>query len=123
MRQVRGYWFNTATGEIRDVTVTRHIDELVNTPEAFGLTQTEVVEAFQRSQETLGTEGKAREELITRAVSSTDWVRIREYEGREGYWITANARSSVQRPMVEARFPQFAGYWRWSYAIGTGGTL
>ncbi len=113
MSQVHGYWFNTATGEVRDVTVSRHITELISTPEAFGLTIGIIKEAYERYGEIMGVEAKARVELIKWVVSTTDWVRIREYEEKSAYYVTANARSPEQRPIIEARFPQFAGHWNW----------
>ncbi|MFC2171907.1 hypothetical protein ACFLU6_04670 [Acidobacteriota bacterium] len=90
------YWISPS-GEIILVG-TSHIQELISHPERFGLTSSEVQDAYTKHRERLGLEGKAREELIRKVVAK-DFVRIRKY-GNEGYSITVHRLTEETKALI-----------------------
>lgn len=72
----RGYFLSPA-GEL-ELIASSHIAAVIATPERFGLTTAEIAEAHRRHGEALGTEWKARTELLVQVLRTTAWVRIRE---------------------------------------------
>ena len=76
------FWL-APNGDIISVGTT-HVSVLIESPESFGLTSTEVIDAYRNNNEPVGFEGKARVELMRRVVSS-GWIRIR-HRPRTG-WI------------------------------------
>lgn len=102
--QKRGYWYNTNTGEVIDVSASRHIQAVVSTPEKFSISKVYIVERYQHHQEPLGFEGKARIEILQEIVKNTDWVRIREYEDRENYRVVVDCNSPYQKDLVLSKF-------------------
>lgn len=81
-----GYWIDL-TGEIKRIRES-HVQELIAQPEKFGLTRTEIQDAYTKYYERLGWEGKGREELL-RTVIARGFVRIRK-RGNQGYSITVH---------------------------------
>jgi hypothetical protein len=80
--QAKGYWVRG--NKILDMGQS-HIRYVIDNSEAFGLTKDYVEDVYAKYNESLGVEGKAREELIKR-VSSNGWVRVRHYVGKRDYW-------------------------------------
>jgi hypothetical protein len=72
----RGY-FLSPTGKL-ELVARSHIAAVIASPERFGLTSSEIAEAHRRHSEALGTEWKARTELLAKVLQTTTWVRIRE---------------------------------------------
>jgi hypothetical protein len=66
-----------------------HIDEIIKSPETFGLTQQKIEETYEKYHETLGKEGEAREELM-RDIIKDGWIRIRYYKNAALYSIQVN---------------------------------
>lgn len=100
-----GYWVRG--DQIKDVTFSTHIDDIIRMPEVFGLTKDEVHNLYQTHGERLGQEGKAREELI-RKVSERGWIRIRHYSGHQGdYW-------SVQFDEISKREKSVKNFLAWA---------
>ena len=75
-----GFWIKG--NEILDLDGRKHIDFLFKSPEAFGLTREEINAEYEKYNEKLGQEGRARENLIKK-VSKNGWVRVRQYPR---YW-------------------------------------
>ena len=70
-------------GKIYDVTTT-HIDFVFTNPEKFGMTEEEIRETYKKHKEVLGTEGKAREEILLNVLNA-GWIRGRY--NRDGWHI------------------------------------
>lgn len=83
MRGRLGYW-------IKDEAVLKleesksHVEAIIKKPSLFGMDHEEVHEAYQRHGEKLGLEGKAREELMKKALLR-GWIRVR-FHMRENRW-------------------------------------
>jgi hypothetical protein len=89
----RAFWLSP-TGDIIPVGAT-HIAVLIKTPESFGLTSTEVNDAYQSHNEPLGLEGNARAELMRQAFSR-GWIRIR-HRPRTGWTVELEKLTSPVR--------------------------
>ena len=64
-----------------------HIHDLVENPEIFGLTDSEIENTYKKYNEKVGNEGKAREEIIKK-VMENGWIRVRYHDlKRNDYWI------------------------------------
>lgn len=86
---MRGY-FISPSGVVEKVD-NRHITAVLEEPERFGKTREELEEVFNRHEESWGSEGKAREEILLSLVNS-GWIRIRQnYRNRSTPW-TVNAK-------------------------------
>lgn len=80
------YWINPY-GEILEMKTSKHITEVVQQPEKFGLTKEYIKQKFEEFGEPVGFEGKARE-VIMRDVISQGYIRIRAYRN---FWsVTIN---------------------------------
>lgn len=79
---MEGYWVKGDT--VYDLTTSKHINFIRENPEAFGYTKEELNAIYAKHGEKIGTEGKAREEII-KEVSKMGWLRVRKYR-RPEYW-------------------------------------
>ena len=77
-------WWLSPTGDIATVATT-HVAAIIDDPDLFGFTKDQVLDAYDRHDEQLYSEGRAREELILDAVRR-GWIRIRRY--RQYYSVT-----------------------------------
>jgi len=68
------YWI-TPDGKLIAVKTT-HIDEVIITPEIFGLKIEDIKALYEKYAEPLGLEGKAREEIMKNLILQ-GWIRIR----------------------------------------------
>jgi hypothetical protein len=67
-----------------------HIAAVIAEPERFGFTRAEIEAVYEKHQEPLGLEGKARNEILLRMIDR-GWIRIRKYRI---YWsVTARSLS------------------------------
>ncbi|MFP4483762.1 MAG: hypothetical protein ACLFO1_02800 [Spirochaetaceae bacterium] len=76
MSQTQAYWVS-ATGTWVDAGED-HLASVLENPEQFGLSKTRIEEVYAQHSETVGTEGRARDQLIQEAARS-GWVRVRRY--------------------------------------------
>jgi len=79
-----GVWISPS-GEIFGVPLT-HIRDVVADPVKFGLTSDFIRQVFARHGEGAGSEGNARDEIISLLVLK-DWIRIRFHPGDSGFHI------------------------------------
>ena len=82
--KAEAYWISP-TGKIlpvRDL----HITEVLSNPEAFGFNRDELERAYKQHDELLGSEGKAREEIMT-TLLKRGWIRIRYVPNHDLYSI------------------------------------
>ena len=70
------YWISP-NGRIVSVD-TKHINMIIDNPDAFGLTSTEVEAMYTQENEKMGIEGIAREKIIMDLVRK-GWIRLRKY--------------------------------------------
>lgn len=84
------YWISP-TGRIMDTNGTFHIKSVVDNPRKFGLSDEYINELYAKHNETVGSEGRAREEIIIN-LAKQGWIRMRLYLSRQGsYWsVTMN---------------------------------
>lgn len=71
-----GFW-TTPTGVVQTtMNGLYHISDVIHSPEAFGFTREEIDSEYDKYGETIGQEGKARDNIMT-AVLKRGWIRIR----------------------------------------------
>ena len=81
------FWISK-NGEMIEVENGNHIATVLKYPEKYGYTKQQLKDVYDRYHETVGTEGKAREEIILSLVRK-GWIRIRRYENK--FWsVTVN---------------------------------
>lgn len=74
-----------------------HITDVVDNPEKFDLTKDYIKETYKKYNENIGTEGKAREEIMIEAMKK-GWIRIRQSFLRQGtVWILQFADYNKQK--------------------------
>lgn len=71
-------YFISPYGEIIESGL-KHINIIFNNPEKFDLTLDEIKEVYIKYNERIGTEGKAREEIIIGLINK-GWIRARYYQ-------------------------------------------
>jgi hypothetical protein len=71
-------------GEILPVKST-HIEVVIKNPEVFEITRTYIKEVYKKYRETVGLEGKARDEIVEGLINKR-WMRIR-YDKSQDYYI------------------------------------
>lgn len=79
-----GAFFISPTGELTGVGNNKHINIITSNPEKFGLTIEKTRNTYNRYGERMGTEGRAREEIILDLIEK-GWIHIRKRPNR--YWI------------------------------------
>ena len=82
----QAYWISPY-GELLEVG-TNHIQLIINNPKVFGYTKDQIKQIYDKYNEPMGVEGKAREEIIKNVVTK-GWLRIRRYNNK-GYSININ---------------------------------
>lgn len=95
------WWFKRKGTAPLDVSTSTHIAALIESPETFGLTTDEIKQAYASSGERMGSEGKAREELLKRIIMR-GWIRVRHYTGGRDYWsFTVNNFRTRRSDLVD----------------------
>ena len=82
MTYSNAYWL-FPNGEIRELGTESHISLVTKNPEDFGLSRKEIEACYQKHNEKLWTEKKAREEIIFQLLDK-GFIRIRLYPNK--YW-------------------------------------
>jgi hypothetical protein len=77
------YWVSPG-GEMFSVKST-HIEVVIKKPEIFGITHAYIKEVYKKYRETVGLEGKARDEIVESLINKR-WMRIR-YDKSQDYYI------------------------------------
>ena len=72
------YWISPQSKVIPMDNHKKHIDLIMSNAEVFGLTDEEIKAIYNSENEIIGTEGKAREQIIKKIISQ-GWIRIRHY--------------------------------------------
>lgn len=81
MAQGKGYWVKGS--KIYPVSV--HIDYIISHPSAFNTSKDKLKELYKKYKEPFGLEGKARNEIIIKAMKD-GWLRVRHNKGRNDFW-------------------------------------
>lgn len=79
----KAYWISPY-GQIEEVKQ-RHINSVLDNPEAFGYTEQELDDVYKEFNEPKGHEGKAREKIMTDLMRQ-GWIRIR-WNPKQFTWI------------------------------------
>jgi hypothetical protein len=77
------YWVSPV-GEMLPVKFT-HIELVIKNPEIFGITHSYIKKVYRKYRETIGLEGKARDEIVEGLINKK-WMRIR-YDKSQDYYI------------------------------------
>jgi hypothetical protein len=80
------YWISPS-GEIKLIKTT-HIDDVINNPKSFGYSSSQIEDIYNKHNEYLGVEGKAREEII-KDLLKKGWVRIRYHKRNDSWSVNA----------------------------------
>lgn len=80
--QAEGFWYKE--GQLFELDGGTHIKHVIANLSVFHLDNEKVIEVFNKYCERIGSEGKAREEII-RLVTQNGWIRIRHYL-KPDYW-------------------------------------
>lgn len=97
------YWISPQ-GKVLDVGISKHIDQIIQYPESFGITHDQVKETYTKHNERVGTEGRARDELILYAINS-GFIRVRFYKNSR-WSITLNNVDSKTNKNILHRWAQ-----------------
>ncbi|WP_461248094.1 hypothetical protein, partial [Treponema sp. R6D11] len=74
----RGVWISPS-GDMFGIPLT-HVIAVIDDPDKFGLSMEQIKSVYNKFNEGLGSEGKARDEIVSMLISN-GWVRIRYYPG------------------------------------------
>lgn len=108
------YWI-TPTGKVLDCNVKTHINYVCDAPRKFGITEKELAATYAKYGETVGVEGKAREEILLTVIRS-GFIRIRKYKNmwsinvanynrRAGKLLSNWAYDIIQNPKEDKYLP------------------
>ena len=93
-----------------DVTSSRHILFLIERPSLFRMSGQRILEVYRKYEEVVGTEAKAREELI-REATLLGWIRVRHYSKPTDRW-------TIQCDDTSARKKTITEFLRWGVEKG-----
>ena len=99
-----GYWVRN--DEIFDMTSMSHVQFLIERPFLFNLTGKQILAVYKKHGELVGTESKAREELV-RTVAESGWIRVRHYTNPKDFW-------SIQSDDCGRRKKDIRGFLTWA---------
>jgi hypothetical protein len=105
------YWINPY-GKILPLSGADHIGHIIQAPDKFGYTNEEIEQTYDKYNERLGQEGKAREELIIGTLER-GFIRIRLYPNRHwsiNVWELDNkTKKALSVWAEEAKKDRFSG--------------
>jgi hypothetical protein len=95
-----GFWLSPK-GELVG-TSSVHVRDIIDNPSKFGMTDDLIQKTYDKYNEPLGQEGKAREELISMALTR-GWIRVRKYARPSTYWsVTVNSLDRKTKENIES---------------------
>jgi len=100
MASTKAAYFISPYGDIIQ-TDTSHIATIIKNPSKFGYTKEQIQSIYDKYNEKLNVEGKAREEIL-KDLMSNGWIRIRRYPNK--FW-------SVQVPVINKKVKDFIFDW------------
>ena len=100
----KAYWI-TRLGKVRPV-INTHIDDVIDSPVSFELTNAEIQEVYTKYNEALRVEGRARDDII-KNLCLKGWIRIRYYQTGNYYAIdVGNLNSKTREYLFEWAFKE-----------------
>ena len=101
----KGYWVK-GTRRI-EVAASTHLQAVLNEPDDFGVTHQFITACYQLSGEPFGMEGRAREEILRRAMKN-GWLRVREHiDAGDQYW-------TIEGCLIRQSMPSIVAFVRWA---------
>ena len=79
------YWLSPY-GDIIPLTADRHINEIWDNPDKFGVTEKELQAVYKKHKEKRGSEGNAREEIMSNLIKQ-GWTRIRYISTNDSFTV------------------------------------
>jgi len=104
-------FFISPKGQIVDTEI-NHIATIIANPKKFGLTKDYIQTVYDKYNEKVNVEGKAREEIIKRLIKS-GWIRIRKYKQ---FWsinidkFTGKVKAELQmwaHNLIQGKIPSY----------------
>jgi len=104
-------FFISPKGQVIDTEI-NHIATIIQNPKKFGITKDYIETVYDKYNEKMNTEGKAREEIIKRLVKS-GWIRIRRYKQ---FWsinvdkLTGKVKAELQmwaHNLIQGKIPSY----------------
>ena len=92
------YWISPY-GDVMPLTADRHINEIWENPEKFGLTLKEIEKIFKKHKERRGSEGNAREEIMTDLIRQ-GWGRVRYISSGDSFTVQVWALNDTQKENI-----------------------
>jgi len=102
--QGEGYYI-APSGDIIELN-TSHIDLVIKNPEKFLMTKEEIEKIYKKHNESMGLEGKAREEILSNLIKQ-GWIRIRHIRRSDTFTAQLNRLDKKHKDML-ASFAQQA---------------
>lgn len=84
-----------------------HFRTILDDPARFGLTREEIEQTFAKHGEEIGSEGRARDEVI-QSVTERGWVRVRRYNNLGTRLVIQTTDVATQLPSIPAFIEQLA---------------
>jgi hypothetical protein len=97
--QYPSYWISPY-GDIMPLTAERHITEIWENPEKFGLTLKEIEAIFKKHKERRGSEGNAREEIMGDLIRNQGWGRVRYISSGDAFTIQIGSLTNTQKENI-----------------------
>ena len=91
IEDAQAYWISPSGQIMSNFYI--HIEAVIKNPQLFGLTLDKIKEAYNKYNEPLGFEGKARVEIMETLIRN-GWIRIRYYPRNDSYSVELNKLSS-----------------------------
>lgn len=96
--QGKAYWINPM-GKILELPVTKHINQVTENPEKFGLTKDYIESTYEKYGEKINQEAKARDEIFLQLFKK-GFIRIRLYINK--YWsVSLNDFNSRSKKILQ----------------------
>lgn len=103
-----GFWVRD--DHIFDVTTSSHVRFIIENPSLVDLTSEQIHDVYKKHGEVVGSESKARAELV-RTVAESGWIRVRHYTNPKDLW-------SIQSDDCVKRKKDIKGFLTWALEQG-----
>ena len=104
MLNSKAYWI-TPDNEILDIGLGTHIDMIIKYPDKFNLTKESIITTYQKYNELIGIEGKARYEIIMQLLAD-GFIRARLYPNQ--YWSISAEKWDSRTKAALAKWAEVA---------------
>jgi hypothetical protein len=100
LRESKNICFWVHGYDIYELYAIKHVEFILKNLSLFDITESEIKSTYEKYNEPLYSEGKAREEIIKK-VAKDGWVRVRHYVGRNDYWSIQTDRYERRKGIIK----------------------